>query len=90
MQSRRTSSATAATQYIPGGSYLGPDGLGAFKGHPRVGKLSRAARDADTACQLWDLSAALTDVELPTVSADLPVGARYPRRDTDRSGAPVR
>ena len=86
----------AATQDIPGGSYVGPDGPGAVKGHPRVGKLSRAAHDPDTARQLWDLTARLTGVDaLPvstprTVSADLPVAASYPRRDTRESGAPVR
>jgi NAD(P)-dependent dehydrogenase (short-subunit alcohol dehydrogenase family) len=53
----------AATQDIPGGSYVGPDGPGAVKGHPKVGKLSRAAHDADTARQLWELTAALTGVD---------------------------
>ena len=59
----------AATQDVPGGSYVGPDGPGGVKGHPKVGKLSRAARDADTARQLWDLSASLTGVDALRVSA---------------------
>jgi NAD(P)-dependent dehydrogenase (short-subunit alcohol dehydrogenase family) len=52
----------AATQDIPGGSYVGPRGPGGFKGHPKVGTLSRAARNADTAGRLWDLTTTLTGV----------------------------
>ena len=50
----------AATQDVPGGSYVGPDGIGSIKGYPRVGKPSRAARNAETARELWDLSSRLT------------------------------
>ena len=53
----------AATQDIPGGSYVGPHGLGGFKGYPKIDTLSRTARDADTARRLWDLTAGLTGVE---------------------------
>jgi NAD(P)-dependent dehydrogenase (short-subunit alcohol dehydrogenase family) len=53
----------AATQDIPGGSYVGPDGPGGFKGHPRLGTLSRAAHDADTARLLWDVTTGLTGVD---------------------------
>lgn len=53
----------AATQNIPGGSYVGPHGLGGFKGYPKIDKLSRTARDADTARRLWNLTARLTGVE---------------------------
>jgi hypothetical protein len=57
----------AATQDIPGGSYVGPDGFGGLKGrHPKVSKPSRAARNADTARRLWDLTAGLTAVDAPS------------------------
>lgn len=52
----------AATQDVPGGSYVGPDGIASIKGYPKIGKPSRAARDADTARQLWDVSSLLTGV----------------------------
>ena len=50
----------AATQDVPGGSYVGPDGIGSIKGYPKIGQPSRAARDAETARQLWDVSSRLT------------------------------
>jgi NAD(P)-dependent dehydrogenase (short-subunit alcohol dehydrogenase family) len=43
----------AATQDVPGNSYIGPRGLGSMKGHPAPGKPSSAARDGETAHQLW-------------------------------------
>lgn len=50
----------AATQDLPGHSYVGPDGPGGIKGHPKVGKPSRAARDTGIAAELWDATAKLT------------------------------
>jgi NAD(P)-dependent dehydrogenase (short-subunit alcohol dehydrogenase family) len=50
----------AATQNLPGNSYVGPDGLGGVKGYPKVGKPSRAARHTETAVKLWDATASLT------------------------------
>jgi NAD(P)-dependent dehydrogenase (short-subunit alcohol dehydrogenase family) len=50
----------AATQDIPGGSYVGPDGLGSIKGYPVVRKSSRTARKPETARALWEATAALT------------------------------
>jgi NAD(P)-dependent dehydrogenase (short-subunit alcohol dehydrogenase family) len=50
----------ASTQDLPGNSYIGPDGPGGIKGHPKTGKPSAAARDTQTAAQLWDATAALT------------------------------
>lgn len=50
----------AATQDVPGGSYVGPDGIASIKGYPKIGKPSRAARNSDTARQLWDISSRLT------------------------------
>jgi len=51
----------AATQDVPGGSYVGPNGLGHLRGYPVVHSASRAARDAQTAQQLWELSARVTN-----------------------------
>ena len=52
----------AATQDIPGGSYVGPDGRGEMRGHPMLVSPSRAATDEQTACGLWELSERLTGV----------------------------
>ncbi len=52
----------AATQDIPGGSYIGPDGYGEWRGHPKLVKSSRAARDPETARRLWEVSEQLTGV----------------------------
>jgi len=58
----------AATQDIPGGSYVGPDGLIHTKGYPAMAKPSRLSRNADLARRLWDASARLThtDFAVPT------------------------
>jgi NAD(P)-dependent dehydrogenase (short-subunit alcohol dehydrogenase family) len=53
----------AATQDIPGGSYVGPHGPAGIKGYPKVATPSRAARDADTARRLWDLTASMTGID---------------------------
>jgi NAD(P)-dependent dehydrogenase (short-subunit alcohol dehydrogenase family) len=52
----------AATQDIPGGSYVGPDGRGELRGHPTLVSPSSAATDAETARGLWALSERLTGV----------------------------
>jgi NAD(P)-dependent dehydrogenase (short-subunit alcohol dehydrogenase family) len=52
----------AATQDIPGGSYVGPDGRGELRGHPTLVSPSAAATDAGTARELWELSERLTAV----------------------------
>src|SRR3954451_9298497 len=52
----------AATQDIPGGSYVGPDGRGEIRGHPTLVSPSSAATDAETARRLWELSERLTGV----------------------------
>jgi hypothetical protein len=59
----------AATQDLPGGSYVGPDGLGEQRGHPTLVGRSAAARDADTARRLWERSEELTDVRFPLTPA---------------------
>jgi NAD(P)-dependent dehydrogenase (short-subunit alcohol dehydrogenase family) len=50
----------AATQDIPGGSYVGPDGFAEQRGHPCLVGRSKAASDEETARRLWTLSEELT------------------------------
>jgi NAD(P)-dependent dehydrogenase (short-subunit alcohol dehydrogenase family) len=52
--------ATAAG--VEGGTYIGPDGIGEFRGHPHVASPTRAARDEDTGRRLWEVSEELTGV----------------------------
>jgi NAD(P)-dependent dehydrogenase (short-subunit alcohol dehydrogenase family) len=59
----------AATQDIPGGSYVGPDGLGEARGHPTLVGRSRAASDEETARALWTRSEELTGVSFPLAAA---------------------
>jgi NAD(P)-dependent dehydrogenase (short-subunit alcohol dehydrogenase family) len=61
----------AATQDIPGGSYVGPDGIGEQRGHPRLVGASSAARDEAVAATLWERSEALTGVTFPPAPAAL-------------------
>jgi len=55
----------AATEDIPGGTYVGPDGFRHMQGHPAVDTPAPKARDAETARRLWDLSEQLTGVSWP-------------------------
>jgi NAD(P)-dependent dehydrogenase (short-subunit alcohol dehydrogenase family) len=59
----------AATQDLPGNTYVGPDGLGEQRGHPKIVGRSGAARDMDTAAKLWELSEELTGVAFPLSGA---------------------
>jgi hypothetical protein len=52
----------AATMDIPGGSYVGPDGLGEQRGHPHLVSASARAQDEDDARRLWEISEQLTGV----------------------------
>ena len=63
----------AATQDIPGGSYVGPDGRGEMRGHPTLVSPSSAATDRDVARRLWELSERLTGV---TFEIPVPVAQR--------------
>jgi NAD(P)-dependent dehydrogenase (short-subunit alcohol dehydrogenase family) len=47
---------------LEGGSYLGPDGIGEFRGHPHPVSPNRAARDEQVAARLWEVSEELTGV----------------------------
>lgn len=51
---------------LPGGSYIGPDGVGETRGHPRPVGSSAASHDRDTRRRLWELSEELTKVGFPT------------------------
>lgn len=49
----------AATQDVPGNSYVGPDGVGGFRGSPTVRRASRAGLDPVLAGRLWEATADL-------------------------------
>jgi NAD(P)-dependent dehydrogenase (short-subunit alcohol dehydrogenase family) len=55
----------AATEDIPGGTYIGPDGFQEQRGHPTVIGRSGAAMDEDVARKLWARSEELTGVSFP-------------------------
>jgi NAD(P)-dependent dehydrogenase (short-subunit alcohol dehydrogenase family) len=59
----------AATEDIPGGSYVGPDGWQEQRGHPRLVGRSGAASDERTARALWELSERLTQTSFPLTPA---------------------
>jgi len=53
----------AATQPgLEGGTYVGPDGIGEFRGHPVGVSPNSRARDEQTASRLWAVSEELTGV----------------------------
>jgi NAD(P)-dependent dehydrogenase (short-subunit alcohol dehydrogenase family) len=58
----------AATQDIPGGSYVGPDGLIHTKGYPEIARPSRSSRNADLAMSLWVASSRLTRTDFAVPS----------------------
>lgn len=49
----------AATQDVPGNTYVGPDGLGGFRGSPSVRRPGKAGLDPALAGRLWDGTADL-------------------------------
>jgi len=59
----------AASQELPGASYIGPDRLKEQRGHPAPAQRSAAAQDAETARRLWQLSEQLTNVVFPLAPA---------------------
>jgi NAD(P)-dependent dehydrogenase (short-subunit alcohol dehydrogenase family) len=59
----------AATQDVPGGGYVGPDGFQEQRGHPKLVGRSGAASDEDSARRLWEISEELTDVSFPLSTA---------------------
>jgi NAD(P)-dependent dehydrogenase (short-subunit alcohol dehydrogenase family) len=52
----------AATQDIPGGSFVEPGGFGHLRGSPGLSKAAAPAYDAMTAERLWGLSTQLTSI----------------------------
>ena len=52
----------AATQDLPGGTYIGPDGFMEQRGHPKIVNSNGRSRDEATARRLWDVSEELTGV----------------------------
>jgi NAD(P)-dependent dehydrogenase (short-subunit alcohol dehydrogenase family) len=52
----------AATEEVPGGAYIGPDGLLEQRGHPHLVGMSGAAKDEEAARRLWEASEELTGV----------------------------
>lgn len=54
---------------LPGGTYVGPDGFGEQRGHPKVVGSTSAARDTETASRLWDASVELTGVDFAQLEA---------------------
>ena len=59
----------AATQDIPGNSYVGPDGFQEQRGHPTLVGRNNAAKDTETAKRLWTLSEELTGVSFALAPA---------------------
>jgi NAD(P)-dependent dehydrogenase (short-subunit alcohol dehydrogenase family) len=59
----------AATQDIPGNSYVGPDGFQEGRGHPKLVGRSKEASDEQAARRLWDISEELTGVSFPLAPA---------------------
>jgi NAD(P)-dependent dehydrogenase (short-subunit alcohol dehydrogenase family) len=57
---------------LPGGSYIGPDGLLEQRGHPKPVGSSAAARDPKAARRLWEVSEELTGVEFGLPAAPAP------------------
>jgi len=49
----------AATQDVPGNAYVGPDGLGGFRGSPSLRRPGKAGLDPVLAGRLWDVTAGL-------------------------------
>jgi NAD(P)-dependent dehydrogenase (short-subunit alcohol dehydrogenase family) len=59
----------AASQDLPGASYVGPDGLREKRGYPTLVGRTAAASDVEMAQRLWTLSEELTGVGFPLGSA---------------------
>jgi hypothetical protein len=55
----------AATQDLPGGSYVGPGGFAEARGLPQLVGRSPEASDPELAKQLWTASEDLTGITFP-------------------------
>jgi NAD(P)-dependent dehydrogenase (short-subunit alcohol dehydrogenase family) len=58
----------AATEDIPGNTFVGPNGLGHLRGYPEVVQPSTASQDPGLALRLWARSAELTNVDSPVLA----------------------
>lgn len=54
---------------LPGGSYIGPDGPGELRGHPRPVGSSGASHDRRVQRELWELSERMTGNRFPFPNA---------------------
>jgi NAD(P)-dependent dehydrogenase (short-subunit alcohol dehydrogenase family) len=57
---------------LEGGTFVGPDGIGEQRGHPKLVSSSGASRDQKTARRLWEVSEELTGItfEIPAAVPD--------------------
>jgi NAD(P)-dependent dehydrogenase (short-subunit alcohol dehydrogenase family) len=54
---------------LEGGTYIGPEGMGEMKGHPKRVAPSRTARNEEQARRLWEVSEELTGVRIEPKAA---------------------
>jgi NAD(P)-dependent dehydrogenase (short-subunit alcohol dehydrogenase family) len=66
----------AATQDLPGASFVGPDGFREQRGYPALASRAARALDAETAKRLWELSERLTGTTFSVDGAPSPSQAR--------------
>ena len=59
----------ATVKDLPGGSYVGPDGVGEQRGHPKVVDSNAASKDRAAARRLWEVSEQLTGVSFDLATA---------------------
>ncbi|HEV2639422.1 MAG TPA: oxidoreductase [Actinocrinis sp.] len=59
----------AATENLPGDSFVGPDRLHEMRGCPKLVDRSSSAKDAEMAARLWTVSEELTGVSFPLLGA---------------------
>jgi len=62
----------AATVALPGGSYIGPDGIGEHRGSPTIVAPRKVAHNYDVAERLWNESVKLTGIDFDFGSAAVP------------------
>jgi NAD(P)-dependent dehydrogenase (short-subunit alcohol dehydrogenase family) len=53
----------ATSDDVEGGDFIGPDGIGGARGHPKKVGCSSEARDEEDARRLWDVSVEMTGVD---------------------------